>query len=192
MKKNIVAFLILVCARALAESGSEPAPRYYNQLLLGGGSSIKGFGKTGQEVRTADVIWRHARILQENKTGWLRGNRELWMELPFSFIVSDSDHQDSNDIGLTGANFLFAWVFPPTGTVQPYVMTGGGPVLVLADIDGVGSDLCGNYQAGCGLRFNKMKHPVNMEIRYHHISNLGMADPNVPLNSVKLFIGVTF
>ncbi|MEN8254332.1 MAG: acyloxyacyl hydrolase [Verrucomicrobiota bacterium] len=28
-------------------------------------------------------------------------------------------------------------------------------------------------------------------MRYHHISNLGMAEPNIPLNSVKVFVGAT-
>ena len=194
MKKTILFPLILLMATFLmAKPDPVSESNIYNQILLGGGRSFKGFGDTDQEVRTVDVVWRHARILEENKTGWLKGNRELWIEAPFSFIVSDTDNQDSNDIGIVGLNFLFAWVFPQTDLGQPYVLAGGGPVYVLADIDGVGSDLCGNYQAGCGLRFNaEENHPINLELRYHHISNLGMADPNVPLNSIKLFVGFTF
>ena len=69
-------------------------------------------------------------------------------------------------------------------------MIGGGPQYVMADIEGVGSDLCGNYQAGVGLRLNLFaEHPVDLELRFHHISNLGMADPNVPLNSTKAYVG---
>lgn len=194
MKKMTFLYLILFIAPSLwAETNTATNRNSYNQILLGGGSSIKGFGETDQDVRTVDVVWRHARVLQENTEGWLKGNRELWIEAPFSFIISDTDSQDSNDIGMIGLNFLFAWVFPQTDLGQPYVLTGGGPVYVMADIDGVGSDLCGNYQAGCGLRFNAAEeHPINLELRYHHISNLGMADPNVPLNSIKLFVGFTF
>ncbi len=165
---------------------------HYNQLLFGGGSSIKGFGETDQEVRTLDVLWRHARIFKEKKEGWLRGNHEFWIEAPVAIILSDSDNMDSHDFGMVGLNFLFAWVFPETPVGSPYFMIGGGPQYIMADIEGVGSDLCGNYQMGCGLRFNATeKYPVNLEIRYHHISNLGLADPNVPLNSVKVFFGAT-
>ena len=97
---------------------------------------------------------------------------------------------DSNDFGIVGLNFLFAWIFPETPIGEPYFMFGGGPVYVAADIDGVGSDLCGNYQAGVGVRLNLIEnHPVDLELRFHHISNLGMAEPNVPLNSTKLFLG---
>ena len=45
---------------------------------------------------------------------------------------------------------------------------------------------------GVGTKFLVAdKHEVNLEVRYHHISNLDMAEPNVPLNSVKIFIGAT-
>ncbi len=189
--KNLVPILLFALLSA-ANLFAEDARTHYNQLLLGGGSSIKGFGETDQEVVTLDVLWRHARIFKEKEEGWLRGNHEFWIEAPVSIILSDSDDMDSNDFGMVGLNFLFAWVFPETPVGSPYFMIGGGPQYIMADIEGVGSDLCGNYQMGCGLRFNATdQHPVNLEIRYHHISNLGMAEPNVPLNSVKVFIGAT-
>jgi len=190
MKKSTA--ILLVALLGAANLFAETKTTSYNQILLGGGSSIKGFGETDQEVATVDVLWRHARIFKEKKEGWLRGNHEFWIEAPVSFIVHDNDTVDSHGLGMVGLNFLFAWVFPETRMGNPYFMIGGGPQYILADIEGVGSDLCGNYQMGCGLRFNVAeKYPVNLEIRYHHISNLGMADPNVPLNSVKIFVGAT-
>jgi hypothetical protein len=164
---------------------------YYNEILLGGGSSIKGFGETSQEVRTVDILWRHARIFNKKESGWLKGNHEFWIEVPFSFLISDSDDNDSNDIGMVGAHFLFAWVFPETRIGKPYFLIGGGPQYILANIDGVGSDLCGNYQMGLGIRISLPKEKsMNLEVRYHHISNLGFAEPNIPLNSVKFFFGM--
>jgi lipid A 3-O-deacylase len=190
MKKPIsmLLFILLSAAGTFAEEDRKS----YNQFLLGGGSSIKGFGETDQEVRTVDVLWRHARIFGKKETGWIRGNHEFWIETPVSIIIEDSDAQDSNDFGMIGLNFLFAWVFPKTRLGEPYFLIGGGPEYVIADIEGVGSDLCGNYQMGIGTRFLVAdKHPVNLEVRYHHISNLGMAEPNVPLNSVKIYAGFT-
>lgn len=189
--KKLTAILLLVLL-SIANLFAETKTNFYNQILLGAGSSIKGFGETDQEVGTVDVLWRHARIFHEKESGWLRGNHEFWIEAPVSFIVHDNNTVDSHGLGMVGLNFLFAWVFPETKVGNPYFMIGGGPQYILADIEGVGSDLCGNYQMGCGLRFkNNTNHPINLEIRYHHISNLGMADPNVPLNSVKMFIGAT-
>jgi opacity protein-like surface antigen len=190
MKKITASFLLVLLS--VANLFAEPSKNHYNQILVGGGSSIKGFGHTSQEVATVDVLWRHASIFHEKESGWLRGNHEFWIEAPVSFIVHDNNTVDSHGLGMVGLNFLFAWVFPETKVGNPYFMIGGGPQYILADIEGVGSDLCGNYQMGGGLRFNiTEKHPINLEIRYHHISNLGMADPNVPLNSVKIFVGAT-
>lgn len=191
MKK--LASILALALIGTANTFAEPDHQHYNQFLLGGGSSIKGFGATDQEVRTLDLLWRHAKILHEKETGWLHGNHEFWIETPVSIILSDTDSMDAHDFGIIGLNFLFAWVFPETAIGEPYFMIGGGPEYVLADIEGVGSDLCGNYQMGVGTKFLLAnKHPVNLEIRYHHISNLDMAEPNVPLNSVKIFAGIAF
>lgn len=185
-KAYLLLGLLLISASCLA------AENWYNQALFGAGTSIKGFGATDQEVRTVDVVFRHARLFHEKNDGWLKGRHEFWMELPVAIIVHDSDSMDEHDFGIIGLNFLAAWIFPETAIGSPYFMIGGGPQYVLADIEGVGSDLCGNYQLGVGTKFMvKEKHEVNLEIRYHHISNLGMADPNVPLNSVKIYLGAT-
>jgi len=190
--KSLLFLLFLLFAPTFIYSEETEERSYYNQILIGGGSSIKGFGATSQEVKTLDLLWRHARIFKKNETGWLKGNHEFWIETPFSILLSDSDNNDSGDIGMVGLNFLFAWVFPPTAIGEPYFLIGGGPQYIMANIDGVGSDLCGNYQMGLGLRFHLTEEqPINLEIRYHHISNLGMAEPNIPLNSVKFFCGFT-
>ncbi|MDH3982170.1 MAG: acyloxyacyl hydrolase [Kiritimatiellaceae bacterium] len=189
---RIIAAILLLTLTTASASTEETLPPPYNQIFLGGGTSIKGFGDTEQEISTVDILWRHGRVFFEKDTGWIRGRHEFWMETPLSIILEDSDNQDANDIGIIGLNFLFAWIFPETTIGEPYFLIGGGPQYIMADIDGVSSDICGNYQAGIGTRFLVTeKHPVNLEIRYHHISNLGMKYPNVPINSVKFFIGAT-
>lgn len=194
MTKTALFTGILLTAALGSTAGKEQRKEQtsYNQLFIGGGSSIKGFGETDQEVATVDIVFRHARTFFEKKEGLIKGRHEFWIEAPLSIIVYDSDQHDANDFGIIGLNFMAAWIFQATPIGEPYFMIGGGPQYVMADIDGVGSDLCGNYQMGLGTRFLiKEKHPVNLEIRYHHISNLGMEDPNVPLNSVKFYVGTT-
>ncbi len=192
MKIAPFALLFILISAPFAQAGKEHAAELqpYNQFLVGGGSSIKGFGGTDNEVVTADLIWRHARIFGKKETGWLRGNHEFWIETSVSPIFYDTGGEDHHDFGIVGMNFLLAWVFPQTAIGEPYFLIGGGPQFIFADIPGVGSDVCGNYQTGIGTRFLvKEKHRINLEIRYHHISNLGMEEPNVPLNSVKIFAG---
>lgn len=184
--------VILSCATSRGENKPVEQKKHYNQLLFGYGTSYPGWGETTERVQTADIVLRHARVFKTREEGLLKGNHEFWIEAPFSIILSDSDHNDRNDIGIIGLNFLFAWVFPETRIGSPYIMAGGGPVYVLADIEGVGSDLCGNYQMGGGIRLNIFGDtPVNLEARYHHISNLGAEEPNIALNSTKFLFGFT-
>lgn len=166
----------------------------YGGFLIGYRHSIPGWGGTLERVQTLDLVPRYCHVLnRELGRGWLRVSRELWVEAPLSILLSDTDHQDAHDVGLISANFLLALVGKSSEEVEPYITLGGGPVYVLADIRGVGSDLCGNYQAGFGVRFKTDNRRIwNLELRYHHISNLDMARPNIALNSLKLNAGWTF
>ena len=76
---------------------------------------------------------------------------------------------------------------------QPYVFGGGGILYSFADIPGMGAHWNGNYQFAGGLRYRLDDlHALLFEARYHHISNAGSADPNVPLNGIRLMIGYAF
>ena len=95
---------------------------------------------------------------------------------------------------MVGVNLLAAYTFTAHPVWQPYIFGGGGILYSFADIPGMGSDWNGNYQFAGGLRrmLDDPIHALIFEVRYHHISNAGTEDPNVPLNSIKLMIGYTF
>lgn len=174
-------------------SGEVISDSHYGGFMLGYGISYPGFGETTERVQVLDVIPRFS-FVQNNKLGsdWYTFNRELWIELPVSLILSDSDNVDHHDFGLFSATFLMALVSKAHSDFEPYFTIGGGPVYLAGDINGVGSDICGNYQMGLGVRFKLSKGLIwNFECRYHHISNLGLASPNIPLNSTKFLIGIT-
>jgi len=191
-KKHITVGIFLCLAVLLtntqADEGSLAASKDYWTVLGGGGMSIPGWGETTERVKTVDVIFRYSHVLNRDiGHSWYRGNHEFWIELPFSYVA------DPATSPIFAMNFLVSWVFNASQTIQPYVLAGGGPVYTEADIPGVGSSLCGNYLAGTGLRIRlNDRFALNAEIRYHHISNLGMKDPNVPLNSLKGLTGLTF
>lgn len=168
-----------------------------DQIMVGYGQSIPGFGETTETVRTADLIlrWKLLTKQYDPKDGPFRSSgHQRWMEIGAFGILSDSDHQDSKDYGIASVSFLAAWTFDFWDTpLEPYLFCGGGPVYVFADINGVGSDICGNYQAGVGLKgFSLFNQPTEVQLKYHHISNLEMADPNIALNSVRLLISLPF
>lgn len=165
-----------------------------NSVLLGCGQSIRGFGDTTERVGLLDLAYRHRHVLHARRgRGWYEGSHELWFELPVSFVLSNREDRDEYEVGMVGLNFLFAWVFSGTERGSPYFILGGGPRYVLADIEGVGSETPGNYQIGLGYRFpGPWNTQLTADLRYIHVSNLGLADPNVPLNSIAVYLGMAF
>lgn len=79
----------------------------------------------------------------------------------------------------------------------PYIQAGAG--LVLNDAykdhsqDAIGQAIEFTPQASLGIRyFFKEKWSVDLEGIFHHISNAGLADRNVGLNSFGGFIGISY
>jgi hypothetical protein len=157
-------------------------------LISGYGQSIPGWGETTQRVETIDLIGRYRHVmLNEIGSGWLTGHYATLVELPLHAVISPVVST------MIGVNFLACYTFTAHDQWRPYLFGGGGPVYSFADIPGMGADWNGNYQFGLG-----MEHPLNtsqsllVEIRYHHISNAGTKDPNDPLNSIKVLMGISF
>lgn len=157
--------------------------------VIGGyGQSFPGWGQTTQRVETIDLVFRYNhRIFDKIGSGWYQGFHSILLELPIHFVVSP-------DVStMIGLNFLASYTFTANEKWRPYIFGGGGPVYSFADIPGMGADLNGNYQFGIGLEYDmSIEHHLLFEYRYHHISNAGSENPNDPLNSCKLLIGVTF
>ena len=157
--------------------------------LLGGyGQSFPGWGQTTQRVETIDLVPRYNHVIfADLGSGWYRGFHSILLELPVHLVISPDTS------GMAGMNFLACYTFTAGNELRPYLFGGGGPVYSFADIPGMGSELNGNYQFGIGLEYNFTKdHDLLFEIRYHHVSNGGSEEPNEPLNSGKLLLGITF
>jgi len=157
-------------------------------VLAGYGQSFPGWGLTTERVETIDLVPRYNHVMfSDVGAGWWRGDCSTMVEMPLHFVVSPDTAM------MVGMNFLGRYTFVADDSWRPYIMGGGGPVYSFADIDGMGAELNGNYQFGMGLNHPiDASHALLLELRYHHISNGGATDPNVPLNSLKLLFGVTF
>lgn len=157
--------------------------------VLGGyGQSVPGWGKTSERVETIDLAVRYNHVIfADLGSDWYRGYHSILLELPIHLVVSPDES------AMVGVNFLAAYTFTADERWQPYIFGGGGPVYSFADIDGMGADLNGNYQFGVGLEYQlDNRQRLLVELRYHHISNAGSEDPNVPLNSGKFLVGIRF
>src|SRR3989304_688827 len=165
-----------------------PGGESHMAILGGYGATHVGMGKTREHVETADLVLRYGRVMRSVMgSSWYRGRHELLIEFPVHIVLRpDVSH-------MLGMNFLAGYFFTTYKKGAPYFFAGGGPVYIEAEIPGVGSRLSGNYQAGMGFLFKTERgHNLNVEYRFHHISNAGTKDPNVPLNSSKLLLGITF
>lgn len=180
-----VAAVLLATEPQAARAQTDSTPGHW-AVLTGMGESHPGWGATTERVKTVDLTLRYAGLINRPLgPDWLHMREQLWIELPVLYAYEPDDGP------LFCMNFLFCGLYENYETVQPYVTIGGGPVYATTDIPGMGSHLCGNYQAGLGLRLPLGTWSLRLEGRYHHISNLGFADPNVPINSLRCLVGVS-
>jgi len=157
-------------------------------ILAGYGSSHVGFGTTRHQVQTLDAIIRAGFFLSEDvgKGSWYQGRHELLLELPYHLAINYGGRS------MVGGYMLGHWRFTALDGMTPYVLAGGGPLFVDLGLPTMGTKLCFSYQGGAGLQyFIDRKTALNVEYRYHHISNAGTASPNEPINSNKILMGVS-
>ncbi len=157
--------------------------------LLGGyGESYPGWGRTTQRVRTLDINPRYSHMTIDHLgSGWYAGYHSTLIELPLHLVTSPDTS------AMLGVNILACYTFTANDRWHPYIFGGGGPVYSFADIPGMGAQWNGNYQFALGVEYlEDSGHPLLFEVRYHHISNAGTDDPNVPLNGLKFKVGLTF
>jgi len=153
-------------------------------LLVGGGTSHPGWGKTEEKVETVDLLLRYTKINPQIRgKDWYRHQRNLLIEIPVHFLTSPSEPP------MFGLYFSGQLLFRPGADLQPYLFAGGGPVYTEASIPGTSSNLKGAYQAGVGFKFPVGDARWSLEYRYHHVSNGGIEKPNDPLNSSKVLLG---
>lgn len=190
-KSSLFSALLLTLALALPASAENQVARAAGEYggLTGYGITHKYFGATRTQVQTWDAIARFGRFLSDEVGvgSWYQGRHELLVELPYHMAV------DHNGRSMVGGYLLGSWKFTGLKDAAPYVFAGGGPLYVDLGLPTMGSKLCFSYQGGTGLQyFLDRKSALNVEYRYHHISNAGTAEPNEPLNSSKILVGILF
>lgn len=158
-------------------------------FLTGYGISHIGFGATRHQVQTWDAIVRAGFFLSDEigKGSWYQGRHQVVLEIPYHLAL------DQGGRSMVGGYALGHWRFTGLNGVVPYVMAGGGPLYVDLGLPTMGSKLCFSYQGGTGVQyFIDRKSALNLEYRYHHISNADTANPNEPINSSKILLGMSF
>jgi opacity protein-like surface antigen len=182
---------LLATSAAWAEgpkTGIETAKTQWS-VSAGFGSTHPGLGDTKTRVRTADLVLGYGRFLS-NETGgsaWYRGRHQLIVEVPLHYVGTPEQ------VPMAGITFLACWNFTASKTITPYIFAGGGLIYTNLDVPELGRRLNGTIQEGIGAHYFLSKDTsIDLSYRFHHISNAGTAKPNGPLNSSKVFLGVSF
>lgn len=188
-------FLLTLCTLTMLRAAPARAEFWntaddYWALMFGYGQSFPGWGQTEERVHSFEFAPRYSHLTIDGiGSGWWAGRHDTLIELPIT-VVGGPGFDTS---AMAGLNLLAAYTFTADDCWQPYVFGGGGILYSFADIPGMGAHWNGNYQFAGGLRYRLDDlHALLFEARYHHISNAGSADPNVPLNGIRLMIGYAF
>jgi opacity protein-like surface antigen len=171
-------------------AGPETAAGEYG-LLAGYGITHAGFGETRTQVQTVDLIGRFGWFLSDEvgRGAWFQGRHELLVELPLHLAI------DQGGRTMTGGYLLGSWKFTglADSRLYPYAFAGGGVLFVDLGLPTMGSRLDFSYQGGVGCQYElRPGLALLAEYRYHHVSNASTAEPNEPLNSSKLLLGVSW
>jgi len=154
------------------------------QIWTGGGHGTNG-------SQSSDGIWnvglRYGLILTApHGPGFLRGRLEYAIDAMPVFLV----FQRQNTAYAAGINpFAFKWALDRPGNIVPYFEIGGGTLFTNTQVPAGTSRVNFTTSGAIGLHFLRSKHNLSAELRYMHISNAGLAEPNPGINTVQLRLG---
>jgi lipid A 3-O-deacylase len=185
MKKFLVA-LALFCASSVAWAQARPEDGGHEiELWTGGGPSVPG---GTSDTKVWNVGLRYGWILtRPHGPGFLNGRFEYAIDVVPLFMV----FQRYNTAYGAGFNPLgLKWDFAARGRIEPYFELGGGTLFTNHQVPTGTSAVNFTPSAALGMHVLGDRHTFSLELRYLHISNAGLSDPNPGINTVEVRVGV--
>jgi len=177
-------FFVFLCAPVVrAQAGPVEGGNEW-QVWTGG-----GHGTNGRE--SGDSVWnvgfRYGLILTDpHGPGFLRGRLEYAIDAVPIFMVV----QKTNTAYGAGINpFAFKWALDTHGSVVPYLELGGGTLFTNTKVPEGTSRINFTTSGTVGLHFLRSRYNISTELRFMHISNAGLANPNPGINTIQFRIG---
>jgi hypothetical protein len=181
--RTILACLLLcgaLAAQAKPEDGGHEI-----QLWTGGGHSVPG-GTSDTGIWNVGV--RYGWILtQPHGPGFLKGRFEYAVDAVPMFMVFQPPH-NAYGAGINPLNLK--WNFATVGSVVPYFELSGGTLFTNREVPNFTSRVNFTSGAALGGHFLGDERTWSLEVRYLHISNAGLADPNPGINTVQIRLGI--
>ena len=188
VKKPGVGVLLAVMAlgsatRVVAQAGPEGAGREW-QVWTGGGHGING-SQSGTGVWNLGA--RYGLILTSpHGPGFLRGQLEYAFDLVPVWVI----WQKTNTAYGGSVNpFAFKWILDSPKKVKPFFEIEGGTLFTNTKVPEGTSQINFTTSAGFGAHFLGKRHNLSAEVRFLHISNAGMTNPNPGINTIQVRVG---
>jgi hypothetical protein len=155
------------------------------ELWAGGGHSVPG-GRSQTAVFNAGG--RYGWILtRPHGPGFLKGRFEYAVDAVPVFLV----FQPGNTAYGAGVNPLnLKWDFATRGDVVPYFELSGGTLFTSHEVPPGTSTVNFTSGATIGAHFLGDERNWSVEVRYLHISNAGLTNPNPGVNTVQVRVGI--
>jgi hypothetical protein len=180
----VVAIVIATAGVSFAQAGPEE-DGHEVQVWTGGGHSVPGgTSQTG----IFDLGLRYGWVLTgPHLPGFLRGRFEYAVDAEPAYLI----FQPANTAYGVGFNpFALKWNFERRGRLSPYFELSGGTLFTDHSVPTYTNTVNFTSAAALGTHVLGAKYNWSVELRYLHISNAGLANPNPGLNTVQVRVGV--
>lgn len=155
------------------------------QIWAAGGHSVPG---GTNRIGVFDAGLRYGWILTgPHLSGILRGRFEYAVDAVPVFVV----FQPANTAyGLSFNPLGLKWNLERHGRLSPYFELGGGALFTNHNVPTFTNNVNFTPSAALGTHILGAKYNWSIEVRYLHISNAGLAQPNPGINTVQVRLGV--
>jgi lipid A 3-O-deacylase len=149
-----------------------------------------GHGTNGRTQHTG--VWtagfRYGWVITDpHGPGFLRGRFEYAVDAVPVFVV----FQPTNTAYGAAVNpFALIWDFDTHGSVVPYIDLGGGVLFTNTQVPPGTSHINFTTAGAFGLHFLTHKATWTADLRFMHISNAGLTNPNPGINTLQLRLGI--
>ncbi len=178
-----VVSLLIFAERSCAQAGPEEANSEW-QVWTGGGHGING-SQSGTGVWNLGLRYGIV-ITSPHGPGFLRGQLEYAVDAVPAWVIV----QSTNTAFGAGVNpFAFKWILTAPKKVKPYFEIEGGTLFTNTKVPEGTSHVNFTSSGALGAHILGEKHNWTAEVRFMHISNAGISNPNPGINTIQVRIG---
>ncbi len=120
------------------------------------------------------------------RAGFLRGQLEYAVDVVPVWVITQ---KTNTAYGGSVDPFAFKWILSSSRKVKPFFQIEGGTLFTNTKVPEGTSQINFTTSGGIGAHFLGKKHNFSAEVRFQHISNAGMTNPNPGINTIQLRIG---